>query len=259
MSRQATLPTARCSSTERRTRDEVYSPPFRLTAACINASPRSRAIFASRSGRRSLLRDRWRRQGCPRSGVCGRNRRFLSIDVLEKPEMRHALLLTMLSVMLLLTGCAKHAVKEAPPAATEEGAGAATPGLETNGVGQGSETGAGAAGEQAGINVRIIYFDFDNADIRPEYRDTIAAHARRLSGTTQRIRLEGHTDERGSREYNIGLGERRAQAVRKALMLLGVSDQQIATVSYGEERPAVQGDDEQAWAKNRRVEIVYIQ
>jgi peptidoglycan-associated lipoprotein len=181
------------------------------------------------------------------------------VGVLEKPEMRHALLLTMLSVMLLLMGCPKRdAVKEAPPAATQEG-GATTPGLETNGVGQGTATGAGAAGEQAGINVRIIYFDFDNADIRPEYRDTIAAHARRLSGTTQRIRLEGHTDERGSREYNIGLGERRAQAVRRALMLLGVSDPQIATVSYGEERPAVQGSDEEAWAKNRRVEIVYIQ
>jgi peptidoglycan-associated lipoprotein len=181
------------------------------------------------------------------------------VGVLENPEMRHALLLTMLSVMLVLMGCQKHAVKEPPPAATTEQGGAATPGLETNGVGQGTATAEGAAGQQGGINVRIIYFDFDNAEIRPEYRDTIGAHARRLSGTTQRVRLEGHTDERGSREYNIGLGERRAQAVRKALMLLGVSDGQIATVSYGEERPAVQGSDEEAWAKNRRVEIVYIQ
>jgi peptidoglycan-associated lipoprotein len=172
--------------------------------------------------------------------------------------MRNALLLTMLSATLLLMGCPKRdAVKEAPPATSEEGA-ATTPGLETNGVGQGSATAGGAAGEQTGINVRTIYFDFDNADIRPEYRDVIAAHARRLSGTTTRIRLEGHTDERGSREYNIGLGERRAQAVRRALMLLGVGENQIATVSYGEERPAVQGSDEAAWAKNRRVEIVYV-
>ena len=72
------------------------------------------------------------------------------------------------------------------------------------------------------------------------------------------MRLEGHTDERGSREYNIGLGERRAQSVRRALLLQGAADAQISTVSYGEERPAVPGHDEAAWAKNRRVEIVYL-
>lgn len=172
--------------------------------------------------------------------------------------MRNALLLTMLSATLLLMGCPKRdAVKEAPPATSEEGA--TTPGLETNPVGQGSATGAGAAGQQAGLGVRIIYFDFDNADIRPEYRDIIAAHARRLATSAAlKVRLEGHADERGSREYNIGLGERRAQAVRRALMLLGVGEGQIATVSYGEERPAVEGSDEAAWAKNRRVEIAFV-
>jgi peptidoglycan-associated lipoprotein len=72
------------------------------------------------------------------------------------------------------------------------------------------------------------------------------------------VRLEGHTDERGSREYNIGLGERRAQAVRRSLLLQGATDAQISTVSYGAERPAVSGHDEAAWAKNRRVEIVYL-
>jgi len=103
-----------------------------------------------------------------------------------------------------------------------------------------------------------IYFDFDSAAIRAEYNDAVAAHAANLvanPGTT--IRLEGHTDERGSREYNIGLGERRAQAVRRALMLQGVRGEQITTVSYGEERPAVTGSDEEAWAMNRRVDIVY--
>ncbi len=73
-----------------------------------------------------------------------------------------------------------------------------------------------------------------------------------------RVRLEGNTDERGSREYNIGLGERRAQAVRRALMLQGVADAQITTVSYGEERPAVTGHTEEAWSRNRRVDIVYL-
>jgi len=87
----------------------------------------------------------------------------------------------------------------------------------------------------------------------------VGAHAKYLaSHGSARVRLEGHTDERGSREYNIGLGERRAQAVRRALLLQGASEGQISTVSYGEERPAVPGHDEAAWAKNRRVEIVYL-
>jgi len=76
---------------------------------------------------------------------------------------------------------------------------------------------------------------------------------------TARVRLEGHTDERGSREYNIGLGERRAQTVRRALLVQGVAEAQITTVSYGEERPAVEGSDEAAYAQNRRVELVYAQ
>ncbi len=104
----------------------------------------------------------------------------------------------------------------------------------------------------------VIYFDFDSSAIRAEYSQSVAAHAANLvarPGTT--VRLEGHTDERGSREYNIGLGERRAQAVRRALMLQGVRAEQITTVSYGEERPAVTGSDDEAWAMNRRVEIVY--
>jgi peptidoglycan-associated lipoprotein len=177
---------------------------------------------------------------------------------MEISEMRNALLLTMLSATMLLVGCPKRdQVKEAPPATTEGGA-TTTPGAES-GVGTGRAGGEDAAAlEQARLNQRIIYFDFDNADIRPEFRDTIAAHAKRLAGNTSlKVRLEGHTDERGSREYNVGLGERRAQSVRRALMLLGVGEAQITTVSYGEERPAVQGDDEAAWAKNRRVEIVY--
>ncbi len=87
----------------------------------------------------------------------------------------------------------------------------------------------------------------------------MAAHAKYLaSNPTARIRLEGNTDERGSREYNIGLGERRAQAVRRALLLQGASDGQLSTVSYGEERPAAAGHDEASWSKNRRVEIVYL-
>ena len=88
----------------------------------------------------------------------------------------------------------------------------------------------------------------------------MAAHAAYLvKFPTGRVRLEGHTDEKGSREYNIGLGERRAQTVRRALMLQGVAEAQITTVSYGEERPAVEGSDDAALAQNRRVELVHAQ
>ena len=104
----------------------------------------------------------------------------------------------------------------------------------------------------------VIYFDYDKSDIKSDYVSVIAAHAKYLSGGANlKVRLEGNTDERGSREYNIGLGERRAQAVRRALMLQGVAENQITTLSYGEERPAVDGHDESAYAKNRRVEISY--
>jgi peptidoglycan-associated lipoprotein len=109
--------------------------------------------------------------------------------------------------------------------------------------------------KQAGT---IIYFDYDRAEIKPEFVAIVTAHAKYLNANANnKVRLEGHSDERGSREYNIGLGERRAQAVRRALMLQGVTEAQITTVSYGEERPAVQGSDEAAYAKNRRVELVY--
>lgn len=127
-------------------------------------------------------------------------------------------------------------------------------------AGQVAANGVGVAGPTQGqLANRVIYFDFDSSDVKSDYNDLITAHARYLSSNpTIRVRLEGNTDERGSREYNIGLGERRAQAVRRALMLQGVSESQLTTVSYGEERPAITGHTEDAWSKNRRVEIVYL-
>ncbi|HTQ36580.1 MAG TPA: peptidoglycan-associated lipoprotein Pal [Steroidobacteraceae bacterium] len=180
--------------------------------------------------------------------------------------MKKKHILVMLAVMAFAAGCSSKPVKEAAPAATPVPAAGSNSGVQSGGVPtvdidqhQGSTQG-GATGPSSPLAAqRIIYFDFDSSDIRSEYVDVIAAHARFLSGNaTVRVRLEGHTDERGSREYNIGLGERRAQAVKRALMLQGVQESQIATVSYGEERPAAAGSDEAAWSKNRRVEIVYI-
>jgi len=104
----------------------------------------------------------------------------------------------------------------------------------------------------------VVYFDYDQAEIKPEFNAMLAAHGQYLAkNATATVRLEGNTDERGSREYNIGLGERRAQSVRRALMLQGAAANQLTTVSYGEERPAATGSDEEAWRLNRRVELVY--
>jgi peptidoglycan-associated lipoprotein len=104
----------------------------------------------------------------------------------------------------------------------------------------------------------VVYFDFDSSDIRADFNSLLAAHGQYLSANAGvQLRLEGHADERGSREYNIGLGERRAQAVRRVLMLQGATADQLTTVSYGEERPAVFGSDEESYNLNRRVELVY--
>ena len=108
------------------------------------------------------------------------------------------------------------------------------------------------------LSVRLIYFAYDSSEIRPEFRPAIEAHAQYLATHPDTIiTLEGHTDERGSREYNLALGEARAKAVKSQLTLLGASSGQIRTVSYGEEQPAVDGHDEGAWSQNRRVQILY--
>ena len=109
-----------------------------------------------------------------------------------------------------------------------------------------------------GLAARTIYFEFDSSEVPESERSTIESHARYLSERSgAQITLEGHADERGSREYNIALGERRAVAVRRLMSLLGASGPQVRTISYGEERPAADGHDESAWRLNRRVEIVY--
>jgi len=105
---------------------------------------------------------------------------------------------------------------------------------------------------------RVIYFDYDKSELRPEFLDIVAQHGRYLAQNPDgRVRLEGHTDERGSREYNIALGERRAMTIARMLQLQGVSSAQTRTVSYGEELPVDDGHNSDAWAKNRRVNIIY--
>jgi peptidoglycan-associated lipoprotein len=178
--------------------------------------------------------------------------------MVEQTSMRRLIVVLLMAMCLAVSACAHKRPKSIPPSET-----AGANGAEGSGA-NGSNANAGPDDESAGpqgglLATRVVYFDFDSSEIKGGGTDVVAAHAKYLARhSDQRVRLEGHTDERGSREYNIGLGERRAQAVRRALLLQGASDAQISTVSYGEERPAVPGHDEAAWAKNRRVEIVYL-
>ena len=171
----------------------------------------------------------------------------------------------LLAGAMLLAGCPKKATTIQPPTAGSQVGDSSN----TSPSGDASTSGRDLAGDNAGrgggdatgpLARKVIYFDFDKSEIRPEYADIVKLSAQTLTGRPGlKVKLEGNTDERGTREYNIGLGERRAQAVRRALMLEGVAETQITTVSFGAERPAAEGDDESAWAKNRRVEVVYQQ
>jgi peptidoglycan-associated lipoprotein len=103
----------------------------------------------------------------------------------------------------------------------------------------------------------VVYFDFDKYDLTAESRAVLLAHADKLKGASVAVRLEGHADERGSREYNMALGEKRANAVRDFLVTQGVNGSSLEVVSFGEEQPAATGSDESSWSQNRRVEVKY--
>jgi peptidoglycan-associated lipoprotein len=138
------------------------------------------------------------------------------------------------------------------------GSGALTSGVGSNAGGDFLPFEGAQPGDRELLQDIVIYFEFDSSEIQSQFNAMLAAHARYIeSDPSIMVRLEGHADERGSREYNIGLGERRAQAVRQILLLQGVPASQISTISYGEERPAAFGDNEEAYALNRRVELVY--
>jgi peptidoglycan-associated lipoprotein len=171
---------------------------------------------------------------------------------------RILMICSVVAMSAVLAGCPKK-----PQTLPDSGATPTDPSANTDTSSGSDVSGSDLSADQRAIEQlkqtgMIVYFDYDRAEIRSEYVPVVAAHAKFLNGNAARkVRLEGHSDERGSREYNIGLGERRAQAVRRALMLQGVTDPQITTVSYGEERPAVAGSDDTAYGRNRRVELVY--
>jgi peptidoglycan-associated lipoprotein len=177
--------------------------------------------------------------------------------------MKLTRLVAVAALSLAAIACQKHTqtrpAGESAAAAQSEGATTSavaptgTPGAETTLTPQ--QQALAAIGTQ-----NVIYFAYDSSEIQQEYLAVVSANAAYLvKYPTAHVRLEGNTDERGSREYNIGLGERRAQVVKRALLAQGVAEAQITTVSYGEERPAVDGHDEAAYAKNRRVDFIYAQ
>ena len=168
-----------------------------------------------------------------------------------------------------LAGCSTTPTTEAPvdDRSATAGAGAGSTGAQTGGTTGSGVTGS-AVGTGAGANPlrdpnnilskRSVYFDFDSFVVKDEYRPLVEAHARYLqSHRNARMTVQGNTDERGSREYNIALGQKRADAVKRMMVLLGAGDTQIETTSFGEERPKNPGHDESAWAENRRDDIVY--
>lgn len=178
--------------------------------------------------------------------------------------------LVVFSALALLAGCASKVPLENKPAAVEVRTPIAT---TPQGTGTDGATSRGTLPPTSVAKVdltkdvpvdpsgtastgRVVYFDYDSFVVKDDSRNVIESHAKLLStDRSKKFSVEGHTDERGGSEYNLALGQKRAESVVKALVLLGATDAQLEAVSFGKERPAVQGSDESAWAKSRRAEL----
>ena len=174
---------------------------------------------------------------------------------------RHLLVPALSAAVLTLTACSS-AVKlddanssGAAPISSATTGDANASGASSNNVAAVVVPDKSSAADASGL-ARVVYFDFDSFVVKPEFTSAITGHAKLLNADkASKVIIEGHTDERGGREYNLALGQKRAEAVQKSLTLLGVNAGQIEAVSFGEERPAAQGADESAWSQNRRAEI----
>ncbi len=167
---------------------------------------------------------------------------------MKQSVLRNTLIISLLGMFLA-------ACSSSPPT-TSTGSNTGT--VSNSDVATGSVSGDGINGgaiDKSGGVETVFYFEFDKAILRPEALAALRIHAQRLIANPVNVRLEGHADERGTREYNMALGERRGAAVKEFLMLQGVNGSGIEVISYGEERPAAMASNERAWAQNRRVEI----
>jgi len=168
----------------------------------------------------------------------------------------------------LLAGCSGGPVNEQSPAGVEDRQPGTQPGAQTQPVKPGSVARVDLTGKPGAksaltdpaniLSRRSIFYDLDSYDVKDQYKDLVEAHARYLrDNPNAKMLIQGNTDERGSREYNVGLGQRRADGVKRMLLLLGAKEGQIESVSLGEEKPKDEGHDEAAWSKNRRSDILY--
>lgn len=177
-------------------------------------------------------------------------------DLLSLTLRRGPVALAVAASALWLAGCGSTVKldepKPAPAPVASSNSGTTAPASQVAPVVAANDDGAALAANLA----RVIYFDYDSFVVKEEFRPTIEGYAKFLNAAkSKRITIEGHTDERGGREYNLALGQKRAEATVKSLTLLGVSPEQLEAVSFGKERPAVEGSNEEAWAKNRRAEF----
>ncbi len=184
-------------------------------------------------------------------------------------KIDNMLVVAIIFIILLLSGCATSGGPESTPEGQDPGTGQQQAGIgemgpdgsvSTTPLGQDQSLQLDPLNDpNSPLAARIIYFEFDSFNVTPESQEIVNAHGQFLANNPgHRVRLEGHTDERGSREYNLGLGERRAQSVSQLVKLQGVGPTQIELISYGEELPTAFGHDEESWRRNRRVEFVYI-
>lgn len=160
------------------------------------------------------------------------------------------------AMVAALAGCASGVKLD--DAAVEDRTGSAASGVSSlDARGLSGMNAGGIKPGPAGVS-NVVYFDYDSYTVKPEFQSLLEAHARFMKANKNlRANLEGHTDQRGGSEYNLALGQKRSEAVRRALSVLGISDNQMEAVSFGKEKPAAQGADESAFAKNRRTEIIY--
>jgi peptidoglycan-associated lipoprotein len=204
------------------------------------------------------------------SGISSRRADFSPLRQNTKPETRMQRFLLAIFVAAMMVGCSTQPTQapiDEQSTGTDAGA-AATPGTTTSGLpgaGAGAGTNISPANSAAALrdpnnilSKRNVFFEYDSFTVIEQYKPVVEAHAKYLvANRTARIALQGHADERGSREYNIALGQKRAEAIRRMMTLLGVQEVQIETVSFGKEKPRNLGHDETAWAENRRVDIIY--
>jgi peptidoglycan-associated lipoprotein len=168
-------------------------------------------------------------------------------------------------VALAVAACASDDKKETPAGVTDRSTGTQQPqsGMNSSTTQQQKPMGMVAGNPlndpNSPLSKRSVYFDFDSNAVKDEYKGLVQAHSRYLTGDKRdaRIRIEGNCDERGSREYNLALGQRRAESVKQIMTVLGVNSGRVETTSYGEEKPMAPGHDESAWAQNRRADIKY--